>query len=137
MPARRLAGLPFLNLDDAREKLLGQIGLDEEGKRRLGERFVQVLTDALGAEETKFFAHEGEVIDERNVKAWGAILRALDLTADTLGLKAPRANGVVIRPTIHLTLPPGSLLPPIEGEIIESGHTSGTPDPQPPTEPST
>src|SRR3990167_4464304 len=34
--------------------------------------------EALEANETKFFAHEGKVVDERECVAWGPRLQALD-----------------------------------------------------------
>ena len=44
------------------------------------------LLPAMQAEETKFFAHEGEVVSERNVIAWGVRVNALALAAKLKGL---------------------------------------------------
>jgi len=50
------------------------------------------LRDKLDAEETKFFAHEGKVVETRNVHAHGVQLKALELAANLRPELAQRGN---------------------------------------------
>jgi phage terminase small subunit len=45
------------------------------------EKIVQRLKEGLDAEETKFFQHEGNVQEERNVISWGERRNYLELAA--------------------------------------------------------
>jgi hypothetical protein len=51
------------------------------------------LVPALGAKETKFFAWEGEVTDSRDVVAWDARLKSLDMAFRLHGAYPKNGNG--------------------------------------------
>ena len=80
-PARR-ASAPFTDTELA-FAFLDYIGL----KREDLQRATRELVAALNAEETKFFAHEGQVIDTRNVVAWAPRLKAAQALLDKFPLQ--------------------------------------------------
>jgi phage terminase small subunit len=58
--------------------------LDEEG---LSEKHLKrKLFEGLDAHETKFFAHQGEVIETHDVRAWGIQHRYLELAMRVKGM---------------------------------------------------
>jgi hypothetical protein len=50
------------------------------------------LKDGLAAEETKFFAHEGRVADERDVVAWGPRHAYLRTALKLLGVEGGKQS---------------------------------------------
>jgi hypothetical protein len=71
-------------------ELLAKHGLDDD---TMIEDYLKPL---LKAEETKFFAHEGRVTDQRNVAALGIRHSALDTTFKVRGLYAqPQQNNTL------------------------------------------
>lgn len=89
------------------------------------EFIAQHILPALNADETKFFAHNGKVISQRNVKAWGPRVQMIGLIAKMKGMikeeqenLGPSFKVVVInaehrppRPDVSVTIP---TLPPQE-----------------------
>jgi hypothetical protein len=64
--------------------------LDEVG---LSETTLKIkLATLLDAKETKFFAHQGVVVDEREVEALGLQLKALDMAFKVKGSYAPEKH---------------------------------------------
>lgn len=64
--------------------------LDEEG---LSDNALKLkLVELLDAKETKFFAHEGEVVDEREITAWGTQTKALDMAMKMKGMYSPEKH---------------------------------------------
>jgi len=81
----------------------------------LVKKAVMRLDEELDAQTTKYFAHEGEVIDERNVVDHTARQGAIDKTFVLADLLRPRADapGGGGRPvTINLIWPGWSSPPP-------------------------
>ena len=64
----------------------------------------------LDAEETQFFAHEGKVMDERNVIAWGERRRYAELASRLMGVDPPReaSDGVSSKALVVQVLTDGS-----------------------------
>lgn len=60
--------------------LLEQVGITDE-------LLAELVLDGLGATETKLFAHEGVVIDHRELIAWGERRAMLELAIKLKGLK--------------------------------------------------
>lgn len=83
------------NLTKFRKAFNAYFESQEIGRRRVFEK----LHELLQATETKFFAHEGEVTDEREVKAHVIQLGAAKALAELLGMKVERKiveNGVTL-----------------------------------------
>ena len=75
-------------------KLAGEIGkwLDEHG---LSENALKLkLIELIEAKETKFFAHDGKVTDQRDVKAYGIQRQALDMAFKVQGSYAAEKHEV-------------------------------------------
>lgn len=83
--SRELRTYP-MSQDELRMVMVRMAGLDE---RALAEAGV-VLRDALTAEDTKYFAHAGEVQDERNVIAWRTRIDAATRLLDLFNVRVPR-----------------------------------------------
>lgn len=76
---------------------MDEVGLDD---RKLVENYLKPLMDA---NETKFFAHDGEVKDQREVIAWGPRERGLDMAFKLRGSYAPAAvehSGAIALPVV-------------------------------------
>jgi len=61
-------------------------------------RFAKHQAELLGARKTQFFAHEGEVTDQRTVKDYAIQIQAQDMSLKILGVYAPLAvehSGIV------------------------------------------
>lgn len=54
------------------------------------EKLSQTIADGLGAEETKFFADKGVVMDQRNVTAWSERRQYSELASRLMGLEPPK-----------------------------------------------
>ncbi len=63
------------------EETLARVRKVDEGFAQLVDKAIQRMAEELDAEETKFFAHEGVVTDQRNMVAHDIRLRALALLA--------------------------------------------------------
>lgn len=74
-------------LAQTRQAMLEASGLTADDLRDAIRTHRRLLT----AKTTKFFAHEGVVVDEREVDDNDAQKAAVDLLYDVVGLKAPRA----------------------------------------------
>lgn len=79
------------------EETLQRVRTIDDGFARLVEKAITRLGEELDAEETKFFAHEGRVGDERNVIAHDIRLRALDL----IGKRFKRPEQLEVRGKIQ------------------------------------
>ncbi len=55
-------------------------------------RLKQLLAEGLQAFETKFFAHQGEVITEKEVIPWGVRQKYLEMALKVKGLFAPEKH---------------------------------------------
>lgn len=75
-------------LAQTRQAMLEAAGVLPQDLRRALRTHRRLLT----AKTTKFFAHEGEVVDQREVEDNDAQARAVELMYDVLGVKAPRAQ---------------------------------------------
>jgi hypothetical protein len=54
------------------------------------ERIAQVIMEGMGANETKFFSHEGVVQDKREVVAWSERRQYAELAAEYAGYHIPK-----------------------------------------------
>lgn len=64
--------------------------LDEEG---LSDNALKLkLVELLDAKETKFFSHEGLVVEEREITAWGTQTKALDMAMKMKGMYSPEKH---------------------------------------------
>ena len=61
-----------------------------EKDKQVFERVATVMLDGLKAEETKFFQHEGEVTDQKNVIAWGERRQYAELISRLFGELNPK-----------------------------------------------
>jgi hypothetical protein len=69
-----------------------EIWLTEEGLSRT--KLKHKLLSLLDAKETKFFAHMGEVVEEKDVDALGIQIRALDMALKVKGEYAPEKKEI-------------------------------------------
>lgn len=78
-------GLP-LSLNDMRKSMLAEAGVTP----KLFEKAIKRLDEQLSASKTQYFAHEGEVVSERNTRDNAAVQKAIDTTLDLFGAKPAR-----------------------------------------------
>ena len=110
------------NIEPKAPELFGRHELDDDS-------FIEKhLIPALRATETLFFAHNGEVVSERKVKAWGIRMQAIELTARMKGMivqeqeRTPAQNiRVVILNANNRPPRPGtpSTAPPMDASPVE------------------
>lgn len=102
-----------LNSQAMREEFLEEFQKHRSFKKKA---FVDKLAKGTEANETKFFAHEGQVVDERTVENWSARGYFMGLSAKLMGLEPSHkseitgANGAPLIPdstTSRIELPPG------------------------------
>ena len=95
-------------IKDKAPDLFARHGLDDDS-------FIEkYLLPALNAQETKFFAHEGVVKDQRDVIAWGPRTNTNALVARMKGLIIENREAPSLQQTIKVVIVPTTICPPTE-----------------------
>lgn len=95
---------PAAWLAQSRTLLLDAAGLTPNDLQRTVRRHRKLLN----AKTTKFFAHDGVVIDAREVNDNDAQARAVELFYDVFGVKAPRAQAAASSLGVAIEIDPAS-----------------------------
>lgn len=104
---------------DSRERLFKDAGLTEEEQARIARKTIERVDEMLDATHIQYFAHEGQVTDQRTTAANEARLKAIDASYRLLGLAAPRSEQKVTV-VYKLELPSWSLPDSVEvGQVLE------------------
>ena len=80
------------------------------------EHIAKAIAEGISAKETKFFAHEGKVQDQRDVVAWSERRQYAQLAAEYGGYYAPDKGDQVQGGGVILLLPG----PPKPAQVIEA-----------------
>ena len=89
--------------------MLGLAGYNEPLLAELTRKSIEKKLELLEAKETKFFAFEGEVVDERTVADNRVQLEASKALDDILGVKAPPAKQTIT--VVHKVELPAWMMP--------------------------
>ncbi len=95
-PSPHRAGTVGAPVVDPREILLEKAGVTPEKQAEAVGRSFAKKVALLDAKETKFFAHEGEVMEQREVEAIGVQLKAAEAIDRMVGVNAPPSTRSVV-----------------------------------------
>lgn len=105
---------------DVRKMTLEVAGFDPEFAGRVLKRAAEKMIEKLDATKTQFFAHEGEVISEREVVDHSTQLKAAedlaDLGMDVMGLRRRATDDKPTPPSITFDLSGWTISPPVKDE---------------------
>ena len=102
---RQSAHQAVKNIENKAPDLFARHGLDDDS-------FIDKhILPALNAEETKFFAHEGIVTDQRNVIAWGPRIQMNGLVARMKGMVIENREAAETKIGIQVILVPSGHRP--------------------------
>jgi|SRR6185295_4421977 len=90
--AKRKAGTLGAPEPNSREVLLANAGFTEAKQTALTAKTIERVEEMLDATHTQFFAHEGQVGDQRTTVANESRLKAIEASYRLLGIAAPRSE---------------------------------------------